>query len=75
MTCPHCGHDNLPGEDFCGSCSADLLDLDVPLPKDNVQRSLMIDPVSSLSPAVALTIEASALARVPLAVTNKVFGW
>lgn len=30
MICTFCGYDNLPGEDFCVECRADLRDQDIP---------------------------------------------
>ena len=43
MICPHCGHDNVPGNDVCASCLHDLAQLDQPVPRDRVQSDLMDD--------------------------------
>lgn len=50
MICPTCGWDNLPGSEECSNCQQDLTPLDRPLPQDRVERSLMEDPVTVLSP-------------------------
>jgi CBS domain-containing protein len=56
MICPHCAFDNLPGSEQCGNCQADLTQLDQPVAQDRVERSLMEDPVSQLSPRRAVTL-------------------
>jgi CBS domain-containing protein len=48
MICPNCGHDNLPGGEECSSCGQDLTQLDRPVARDRVERSLMEDTVGSL---------------------------
>jgi len=48
MICPTCGFDNLPGEDYCTQCHADLRDLDVPAPTEGLPRSILEDPLELL---------------------------
>jgi signal-transduction protein with cAMP-binding, CBS, and nucleotidyltransferase domain len=47
MICPNCGYDNLPGSEECTSCGQDLTQLDRPVARDRVERSLMEDTVGS----------------------------
>src|SRR5262245_30750896 len=48
MICPNCGFDNLPGSEECTSCGQDLTQLDRPVARDRVERSLMEDTVGGL---------------------------
>jgi CBS domain-containing protein len=48
MICPNCGYDNLPGGEECSSCGQDLTQLDRPVARDRVERSLMEDTVGAL---------------------------
>ena len=48
MICPDCGHDNLAGADVCGECGQDLSSLDVPLPREGLQRTLMETPLREI---------------------------
>lgn len=73
MICPNCGHDNLPGSDLCENCEQALTALDLPTPQNQVERSLMEDPVrylglrppitvspdTSIEKAVAIMLEAN----------------
>jgi CBS domain-containing protein len=56
MICPACGHDNFPGREYCSNCLHDLTQLDRPVSRDRVERSLMEDPVSVLQPRKAVTL-------------------
>jgi CBS domain-containing protein len=56
MICPHCGNDNLPGNEECGRCGQDMTQLDRPVPGDAVERSLIEDPVGRLQPRPPITI-------------------
>ena len=56
MICPHCSYDNLPGSEQCENCFADLTQLDRPVAQDRVERSLMEDTVSQLTPQQAITL-------------------
>ena len=60
MICPLCDHDNVPGADECGNCRQDLTQLDRPTAHDRVERSLMDDPVSVLTPQTPVTLPADA---------------
>jgi CBS domain-containing protein len=60
MICPACSHDNFPGREFCSNCLHDLTQLDRPVSRDRVERSLMEDPVSALLPRKAVTLPAEA---------------
>jgi len=59
MICPHCGFDNLPGNEECDHCNQALAPLDRPLAADRVEKSLMDDHVALLKPRVPLTIGAA----------------
>jgi CBS domain-containing protein len=48
MKCPSCGHDNIPGEDYCTECQADLRDLDGPKPQTPLQKSILEDTLRVL---------------------------
>ncbi len=56
MICPTCGQDNLPGSEECSSCLQDLTQLDRPTAQNRIERSLMEDPVSMLSPKPPVTV-------------------
>jgi CBS domain-containing protein len=60
MICPACGHDNFPGREYCSNCMHDLTQLDRPVSRDRVERSLMEDPVSVLQPPTAVTLPTEA---------------
>jgi CBS domain-containing protein len=63
MICPTCGWDNLPGNEECSNCQQDLTPLDRPSPNNKVERSLMEDPVSALTPKKPVTLTQSATVR------------
>jgi CBS domain-containing protein len=63
MICPHCGYDNLPGSEECRKCSTPLTQLDVPVPINRVEQSLMEDAVVVLQPKAAVTVAASSTVR------------
>ena len=57
MICPLCAFkDNLPGAEECGWCQFSLASIDVPVPFDRVDRSLMADPVQVLRPRPPVTV-------------------
>jgi CBS domain-containing protein len=60
MICPHCGTDNLPGNEHCDNCQHDLTQLDRPTAQDRVERSLMDDPVRALNPRPVVTLPPAA---------------
>jgi CBS domain-containing protein len=63
MICPNCGYDNLPGSEECSSCQQDLTQLDRPIAQNRIERSLMEDPVSVLTPKKAVTVPVTATVR------------
>jgi CBS domain-containing protein len=56
MYCPHCSHLNLPGADQCAKCLFDLASIDLPVPQDKIDASLMTDSVEVLAPKVPVCI-------------------
>lgn len=60
MICPRCGHDNVPGNDWCDNCAFDLAPLDHPVPHDGVQQDLMQRPVRDLHPRPPVTLTGTA---------------
>lgn len=48
MICPTCGYDNIQGEDQCAQCGTDLLDQDIPVPKEGIQRNILEDTLEIL---------------------------
>jgi CBS domain-containing protein len=57
MICPNCGYDNLPGGEECASCGQDLTQLDRPVARDRVERSLMEDTVGMLCSGGPITVK------------------
>jgi CBS domain-containing protein len=60
MLCPVCGEPNYPGEDHCVFCVFDLASVDLPFSNNQVEGSLIADPVSVLDPRRPVTVLASA---------------
>src|SRR6266508_4976877 len=60
MICPNCGNDNVPGSEECSECHQDLTQLDLPIPKDRIERSLMEDQVGVLGPNPPITVRPTA---------------
>jgi CBS domain-containing protein len=54
MTCPDCGHENIDGMDACDHCGQDLASIDIPTPREGLQRAIMETPLRDLEPAEAL---------------------
>ncbi len=48
MICPDCGHDNIAGDDRCQECGQDLMSLDIPAPKEGMQRTLLETPLKEV---------------------------
>jgi CBS domain-containing protein len=48
MICPDCSHDNLAGSDACDQCGQDLSALDVPTPREGLQRAIMETPLKEV---------------------------
>jgi CBS domain-containing protein len=59
MLCPVCGEPNYPGEDLCVFCVFDLASVDLPFSNNQVEGSLIADPVSVLDPRRPVTVSAS----------------
>lgn len=59
MYCPHCSHLNLPGTDQCAKCLFDLASVDLPMPQDKIEASLMGDPVRVLHPKLPVCVPVS----------------
>ena len=56
MRCPSCGHDNLPGADYCEECRTNLMHEDVPLARIQsvIEKSISEDRVETLNPEEAV---------------------
>lgn len=66
MKCPSCGFDNLPGEDNCTECSADLRDQDIPTGRagiEGIQKSILEDTLEKLCTHPPTTVSASTTLR------------
>jgi len=64
MTCPACGHENLPGADECAHCLISLHDEEAPQTAP-ARWHVTVDPIASLDPS---TIEVQVVASgTPLA--------
>jgi signal-transduction protein with cAMP-binding, CBS, and nucleotidyltransferase domain len=61
MICPNCNFDNVPGSEFCRNCLNDLTQHDRPTAQDRVERCLMEETVSALTPRAAVTLPTTAL--------------
>jgi CBS domain-containing protein len=74
MICPHCGFDNLPGQNECRRCVGDLTALDRPAPVDRVESSLMRDTVGQLTsgPPVMVPVGTSIAQAVQVLLDNEV---
>ena len=48
MICTSCGYDNLPGEDYCVECRADLRDQDVPGARPGIPDRLLNETLETL---------------------------
>jgi CBS domain-containing protein len=48
LICSFCGYDNLPGEDFCVECRADLRDFDLPQAKGGLSARLLDETLERL---------------------------
>jgi CBS domain-containing protein len=56
MICPACGQLNLPGNDACEKCELSFTQLDGPHPTDQLEKSLVTEPVSVLNPRPPVTV-------------------
>lgn len=48
MSCPFCGHDNIPGIEFCASCGSELAGLDLPESHAGFQGRLLTGHIGDL---------------------------
>ncbi len=50
LTCPHCGHDNIAGNEQCAECSHDLTFLSIePEATSQLEKAIMASPVRELA--------------------------
>lgn len=58
MLCPSCGHDNLPGADYCAQCQTSLTQEDVPIAliQSRIEKSLSRDKIETLNPVAAVSV-------------------
>lgn len=63
MICPHCGYDNIVGDDECARCKQDLTFLDEPSANSEVERLLMEQPVRVLKPATPISVQSKTTVR------------
>ncbi|MEE9218393.1 MAG: CBS domain-containing protein [Acidobacteriota bacterium] len=56
MNCPGCGFDNIQGNDACEECGMDLRSLDIPLPQEGLQQTILEDPLENLHPLNPLVV-------------------
>lgn len=68
MKCPSCGFDNLPGEDNCTECSADLRDQDIPTAREGIQKSILEDTIEKLCTHRPNSVSANTSLREVLAI-------
>lgn len=66
MRCPACGFENLPGEDVCANCSADLWAAERLSPDDDLGARLLLEPLSALDPRPPVTIRPDERASVAI---------
>jgi CBS domain-containing protein len=59
ITCPLCDFSNIQGVDLCEQCGQPLNDLHLPMPRNAVERGLLVDKVDTLSPNRAIVVQAS----------------
>jgi CBS domain-containing protein len=65
VKCPSCGRENLPGVDECVQCLESLMQEDVPQPRTEVERSIVIDPIATLrSPAPEIVSQTTPVGEV-----------
>ena len=58
ITCPLCDFSNIQGVDLCEQCGQPLNDLHLPLPRNAVERGLLVDKVDTLSPKSPIVVRA-----------------
>ncbi|MAT72473.1 MAG: CBS domain-containing protein [Planctomycetaceae bacterium] len=60
QACPYCGADVIEGADVCDECQHSLTDMSLPEPTSEVERGLLRDLVTELSPHKPLTVPPTA---------------
>lgn len=63
MKCPFCSFENLQGADECGRCGEDLTAFEGVRPKNNLERSIVKDPVERLKSHEAVKVSSEASIR------------
>jgi CBS domain-containing protein len=63
VKCIRCGYDNLPGEDLCVKCHADLRDLDIASPEEGMQRHFLEDTLETLCTHPPTTVTPDTMLR------------
>lgn len=61
MTCPDCGHENIPGADTCEKCGQSLTTLHKP--RSEIERSIIDHPVSVLAMKPPFSISPQVMVR------------
>ena len=56
IVCPHCATENIAGSDVCAQCGQSLSDLHLAEPASEVERGLMSDRVTDLSPNTPIVV-------------------
>jgi len=59
IVCPFCNTENFEGVDLCDDCGQPLCDTALPPPSNEVEKGLLQDRVSVLSPKPPLTVKPS----------------
>ncbi len=58
LICPHCGHENIAGADFCEACRHDLQPESIPQPTEGLQKRIMSESLSRLHPSTPILVTA-----------------
>ncbi len=58
--CPYCDTENIGGVDECDGCGQPLADLYLSEPASAIERSLLVDRISTLKPASPVTVSPTA---------------
>ncbi len=56
MNCPHCGFENIEGADVCEECQQPIDFLSQPVPKSQIERSLLKDRIQILRPSTPVSV-------------------
>jgi CBS domain-containing protein len=66
IICPLCDFENIEGVDYCDQCGQPLDDAHLPLPRNAVERGLLVDTVDALSPKTPIVVSAATPVQVVL---------